>query len=171
MSDELHRIAADLRAALEAERDSPSGAHVIVPKSAPRAARTLARIADEVRACTRCRLCRTRTKAVPGEGSPNAPVLFVGEAPGADEDRQGRPFVGRAGELLTKMLSAVNIDRKDVFIANVLKCRPPQNRDPSADEQIECRRYLEEQIAALRPKFIATLGRVPTHLLLDTSRG
>lgn len=171
MSDELHRIAAELRAALRPEAEAASGAHVIIPKAVPAAGRTLARIAHAVKSCSRCRLCRTRTNAVPGEGSANAPVLFVGEAPGADEDRLGRPFVGRAGELLTKMLAAVNIDRKDIYIANVLKCRPPRNRDPSPDEQVECRRYLEEQIAALRPKFIATLGRVPTHLLLDTSRG
>jgi len=171
VSGELARIAAELRAALRPELEAPSGEHVIIPLAVPAPARALRRIADTVRGCTRCRLCRTRTKAVPGEGSPTAPVMFVGEAPGADEDRRGRPFVGRAGELLTKMLAAVNIERKDVFIANVLKCRPPKNRDPSADEQVECRRYLEEQIAAIRPRFIATLGRVPTHLLLDTSRG
>jgi len=171
VSDEAARLAAELRAALRPELEDPSGEHVIIPVAVPTPARTLKRITDAVRTCTRCRLCRTRTNAVPGEGSPTAPVMFVGEAPGADEDRQGRPFVGRAGELLTKMLAAVNIDRKDVYIANVLKCRPPQNRDPAADEQVECRRYLDEQIQAIRPAFIATLGRVPTHLLLETSRG
>jgi DNA polymerase len=171
VSGDLAKLAAELRAALRPELESPSGEHVIIPIATPTPARALHRITRAVRTCTRCRLCRTRTNAVPGEGSPTAPVVFVGEAPGADEDRQGRPFVGRAGELLTKMLGAVNIERKDVYIANVLKCRPPKNRDPSADEQVECRRYLDAQIAAIAPRFIVTLGRVPTHLLLETSRG
>jgi DNA polymerase len=171
VKDELAKIASDLKAVIAAEAEDPAARHVIVPKAVPTAARTLKRISDAVRSCTRCRLSKTRRNAVPGEGSPRAPVMFVGEAPGADEDRQGRPFVGRAGVLLTKMLAAVNIERKDIFIGNVLKCRPPQNRDPAADEQIECRRYLDDQIEALGPKFIVTLGRVPTHLLLNTSRG
>jgi DNA polymerase len=169
--DDLRRIASDLRRALAVYGEDPAKEHVVIPKAAPTPARTLARIARTVRSCTRCRLCRTRTRAVPGEGSPTARVMFVGEAPGADEDRQGRPFVGRAGDLLTDMLGAIKVDRKEVFIANVLKCRPPKNRDPSADEQVECRQYLDDQIAAIRPRFLVTLGRVPAHLLLKTSRG
>jgi DNA polymerase len=95
----------------------------------------------------------------------------VGEAPGEDEDRQGRPFVGRAGELLTKMLAAISVRREEVFIANVLKCRPPGNRDPAPEEIAACRDYLTAQIAALRPAIILTLGRVPARLLLDTPMG
>lgn len=114
---------------------------------------------SEALACTRCKLCETRNTVVFGEGSQSAEVLFVGEAPGADEDRQGRPFVGRAGQLLTRMIGAMGFEREDVFIANVLKCRPPNNRDPMADEVEQCRPYLLRQIELIRPKVICTLGK------------
>jgi DNA polymerase len=175
--ERLARLVTELRAAAAAEADAPGGAHAVVPRAEPRvvaapsAADVIAGIEEAVRACRRCGLGATRTNAVPGEGSPDTPVMFVGEAPGADEDRQGRPFVGRAGELLTKMLAAINIRREEVYIANVLKCRPPRNRDPAPDETAMCRRWLMAQIEAIRPRFIVTLGRVPAQLLLETSTG
>ncbi|MHC4473013.1 MAG: uracil-DNA glycosylase [Planctomycetota bacterium] len=174
MREEIARIAADLRRALEAEADLPLAEHVLVPRAKPRpppAHRTMERIAAEVRSCVRCSLCRGRTHAVPGEGPPDARLMVIGEAPGGDEDRQGRPFVGRAGALLTKMLAAINVRRDEVFIGNVLKCRPPKNRDPKPDEVAQCRRYLMAQIAALRPSVILTLGRFSAQLLLGTTRG
>ena len=174
MREELSRLVRDLKDHLEAEMDLPTGAHLPVPRAEPRlpkASETLARVAAAVKTCARCRLSRGRLNAVPGEGNPESPLFLVGEAPGAEEDRQGRPFVGKAGELLTKMLKAINIEREEIFIGNVMKCRPPDNRDPAADEVAECRRYLMMQIAAIRPKVILTLGRVSTQLLLETPQG
>jgi uracil-DNA glycosylase len=111
-----------------------------------------------VSGCRSCRLSETRTNVVFGEGKPGAEVLFVGEAPGADEDRQGRPFVGKAGQLLTKIIEAMGFSREDVFIANVLKCRPPDNREPAPDEEAACLPYLEEQVGIVRPRVIVALG-------------
>lgn len=116
-------------------------------------------IAVEVRGCTRCRLHAGRTKAVPGEGHPDTEVVFVGEGPGLNEDRQGRPFVGRAGDLLVRFLGTIGWKRDDVFITNVVKCRPPDNRDPEPDEIAACWPYLERQLSALDPALIVTLGR------------
>jgi uracil-DNA glycosylase len=116
-------------------------------------------IAAEVRACTRCRLAATRTRAVPGEGSPDTEVIFVGEGPGFNEDKQGRPFVGRAGDLLNKLLGSVAWPRQDVFITNVVKCRPPDNRDPEPDEIAACAPYLQRQLEVLDPALVVTLGR------------
>jgi DNA polymerase len=116
-------------------------------------------IADEVRVCTRCRLHETRTKAVPGEGDPATEVVFVGEGPGMNEDREGRPFVGRAGGLLVNLLGHIGWQREDVFITNIVKCRPPGNRDPEPDEIAACAPYLERQLAALDPSVVVTLGR------------
>ena len=116
-------------------------------------------VASEVRACTRCRLHETRTLAVPGEGSPDTEVVFVGEGPGFNEDRQGRPFVGRAGDLLTKFLATLRWRRDEVFITNIVKCRPPDNRDPEADEIAACAPYLKRQLEILDPALIVTLGR------------
>jgi DNA polymerase len=116
-------------------------------------------IATEVRACTRCRLHRSRTNAVPGEGSPETEVVFVGEGPGLNEDQQGRPFVGAAGSLLNDLLDFVGWRREDVFIANVVKCRPPGNRDPEADEIAACGPFLRRQLEALDPAVVVTLGR------------
>jgi len=172
--EQIARLVRDLRTALAAEADLPAAAHVLVPRAEPRtppAEAALAAIAAEVRACVRCELCRTRTQAVPGEGSAGARLVVVGEAPGADEDRQGLPFVGRAGEMLTNMLAGINISRDEIFIGNVLKCRPPGNRDPSPREVAECQRYLRTQIAAIRPLVILTLGRFAAQLLLGTTRG
>ena len=116
-------------------------------------------IATEVRACTNCRLHETRTKAVPGEGDPDTEVVFVGEGPGFNEDRQGRPFVGRAGDLLVKLLASIGWRREDVFITNVVKCRPPENRDPQPDEIAACAPFLRRQLEVLDPAVVVTLGR------------
>ena len=116
-------------------------------------------VAAEVRTCTRCRLAETRTNAVPGEGSPDTEVVLIGEGPGQNEDRLGRPFIGRAGDLLTKLLASIEWPRQDVFITNVVKCRPPNNRDPEPDEVAACAPYLRRQLEILDPALIVTLGR------------
>lgn len=116
-------------------------------------------IAAEVRDCTRCRLHETRTRAVPGEGHPDTEVIFVGEGPGFNEDREGRPFVGRAGGLLERLLGHIGWTRDDVFITNVVKCRPPDNRDPEPDEMAACAPFLRRQLEALDPSVVVTLGR------------
>jgi uracil-DNA glycosylase len=123
---------------------------------------------SRVAACTRCTLCTTRTQTVFGVGNQTADWLIVGEAPGAEEDRQGEPFVGRAGQLLNSMLRAIGLAREQVYIANVLKCRPPGNRDPSATEAGECLPYLEQQIALLKPKIMLAVGRIASQNLLRT---
>jgi uracil-DNA glycosylase len=119
----------------------------------------LEEIATEVRACTRCRLAQTRTKAVPGEGHPDTEVVFVGEGPGQTEDQQGRPFVGRAGDLLVRLLGTLGWRRQEVFITNIVKCRPPGNRDPEPDEIAACAPYLRRQLEVLDPAVVVTLGR------------
>lgn len=119
----------------------------------------LADIARRVSGCKDCTLCRGRTRAVPGEGNPDADIMFVGEGPGFYEDQQGRPFVGASGKFLDELLASIGLDRRKVFIANVVKCRPPQNRDPQPDEIAACGKYLDEQIATIDPKVIVTLGR------------
>jgi DNA polymerase len=121
-----------------------------------------------VAACTRCGLSKTRTQTVFGVGNHSAAWLIVGEAPGADEDRRGEPFVGRAGQLLTSMLRAIGLARDEVYIANVLKCRPPGNRDPAPLESAECLPYLERQIGLLRPKIMLAVGRIAAQNLLKT---
>jgi DNA polymerase len=113
---------------------------------------------NEVRGCTRCRLCETRTNTVFGEGDPDAKIFFIGEGPGENEDLKGRPFVGRAGELLDKMIAGMGLRREQVFIANIVKCRPPNNRVPMPDEVATCTPYLERQLEIIRPKVIVTLG-------------
>lgn len=123
-----------------------------------------------VAACTRCALSATRTQTVFGVGSPTAQWLIVGEAPGAEEDRQGEPFVGRAGQLLNSMLRAIDLAREQVYIANVLKCRPPGNRDPSPLEAGECLPYLEQQIGLLKPKIMLAVGRIAAQNLLHTDK-
>jgi DNA polymerase len=127
------------------------------------------RFAADVEACTACGLCRTRHRTVPGVGDPAADWLFVGEAPGAEEDARGEPFVGQAGRLLDNMLAALSMARgSNVYIANVLKCRPPNNRTPEPREVDACRPYLERQIALLQPKLIVALGKSAASLLLRT---
>jgi DNA polymerase len=120
-----------------------------------------------IRACTRCGLHESRTQAVFGVGNTSAECLIIGEAPGAEEDRQGEPFVGRAGQLLDAMLAAIGLDRRSVFIANILKCRPPNNRDPKAAESAACMAYLHEQIGLLKPRLIIVVGKVAAQNLLN----
>lgn len=142
------------------------------PAPAGRAARDLPADWDDLRAtvagCTRCSLCETRTQTVFGVGDPDADWMIIGEAPGAEEDRRGEPFVGRAGKLLDEMLRAVGQGRDRAFIANILKCRPPNNRDPRPEESAACRGYLDQQIDLVRPKIILAVGRIAAQLLLDT---
>jgi len=123
---------------------------------------------DTVAGCTRCPLHESRTQTVFGVGNPDADWMIIGEAPGAEEDRRGEPFVGRAGKLLDEMLRAVGLERNEVFIANILKCRPPNNRDPSSDEAASCRSYLDRQIELVAPKIILAVGRIAAQHLLQT---
>jgi len=131
---------------------------------------SLEKIAAEIRACDGCSLCDTRTNAAPGEGAEKPIVMVIGEGPGAEEDAQGRPFVGRAGQLLDKMLASINLSRtSNCFIANVVKCRPPNNRDPYPEETASCAHFLERQIVLLKPKFILIAGRIAGQTLLKTT--
>lgn len=123
---------------------------------------------EQVARCTRCSLHKSRTQTVFGTGSESATWMIIGEAPGAEEDRRGEPFVGRAGKLLDEMLRAVGLERGEVFIANVLKCRPPNNRDPSQDEADHCRSHLEMQIELLKPRIVVAVGRIAAQQLLKT---
>jgi len=127
------------------------------------------RLRAEVTTCTRCELCKTRTQTVFGSGNPQADWLIVGEAPGQSEDEQGLPFVGKAGQLLTEMLRAVGLAREDVYIANILKCRPPNNRDPNPQEIQACHEYLQRQMTLLQPKVIFAIGRIAGQALLATT--
>lgn len=127
-------------------------------------------LAERVRVCTRCVLHAGRTQTVFGVGSVDADLLVIGEAPGADEDRQGEPFVGRAGQLLNAMLAAIHLLRTDVYIANILKCRPANNRDPKPEEAEACTPYLERQIALIEPKVILAVGRIAAQWLLQSDR-
>lgn len=137
------------------------------PKHATEAA-TWEDLADAVQSCKLCALHRGRTRTVFGVGDRSAELLVIGEAPGADEDRQGEPFVGRAGQLLNAMLAAIRLTREDVYIANILKCRPPSNRDPKPEEAEACTPYLERQIALIRPKAILAVGRIAAQWLLQS---
>ena len=139
-------------------------------KMAHDAAIELEKIADEVRRCRKCGLGSLRANAVPGEGKANARIFFIGEGPGADEDAQGLPFVGRAGKLLDKVIAACGLKRSDVFIGNILKCRPPDNRDPAADEIISCLPYLQRQIEVVNPEVIVALGAHAARTLLNTNK-
>lgn len=139
------------------------------PDQPPRARYTWDTLADAVAHCTLCKLSATRTQGVPGAGDRNADWLIIGEAPGAEEDAQGEPFVGQAGKLLDAMLAAIDLQRgEDVYITNVLKSRPPGNRKPEPDEVAACRPYLLAQIELIQPKLILALGRVAAHSLLDS---
>lgn len=122
----------------------------------------------QVKGCPKCRLCETRTHTVFGEGSPDARLMFIGEGPGENEDLAGRPFVGRAGQLLEKMINAMGMKREDVYICNIVKCRPPNNRQPAADETAACTPYLLEQVSIIRPQVIVTLGLPSSQFILRT---
>jgi len=132
---------------------------------------SLPKILADIGGCTRCKLHRGRTKLVFGDGNPKAELVFVGEGPGRDEDAQGLPFVGRAGKLLTQMIEAMGLQRKDVYICNVVKCRPPENRTPEKDEVETCSPFLLRQLDAIAPKVIVCLGSVAAQTLLQTNRG
>jgi DNA polymerase len=134
------------------------------------AAKELGKIADEARRCCKCDLGSLRTNAVPGEGNPKARIVLVGEGPGADEDAQGRPFVGRAGQLLDSIIEACGLKRNDIFICNVLKCRPPDNRDPRPEEIISCLPYLQRQIEIIEPEIIIAMGAHAARTLLNTNK-
>jgi uracil-DNA glycosylase len=133
--------------------------------------RTLAEVATEAATCTRCRLAESRTQVVFGVGNAEADLMFIGEAPGFHEDRQGEPFVGAAGQLLTRMLGEIGLRREDVYIANVLRCRPPGNRDPLPDEIEACTPWLAETISIVQPTVIVTLGNFAMKFVLNTQRG
>ena len=143
--------------ALSHDRREPRGSSAV---------QTLSEIREELGDCTRCRLCETRKSIVFGEGNPKARLVFVGEGPGRDEDIQGRPFVGRAGQLLTRIIQAMKLERKDVYICNVVKCRPPENRNPEPDEVASCEPFLTKQIESINPEVIVSLGSVATGLML-----
>ncbi|MFO1372227.1 MAG: uracil-DNA glycosylase [Candidatus Competibacteraceae bacterium] len=162
---------------MDDEREPPAATHAVEVSPAPlTTANRAAHIAqmgwDELTAavpqCTACSLCTTRTQTVFGVGNRQAEWLIIGEAPGGDEDRLGEPFVGRAGKLLNPMLQAIGLKREQVFIANILKCRPPENRDPTPTEAANCRPFLEQQIALIRPRIILAVGRIAAQNLLNT---
>jgi uracil-DNA glycosylase len=142
-----------------------------VTESEPSRREALARYASEIADCTRCRLAQGRTQVVFGVGNPDADLMFVGEAPGFHEDKQGFPFVGQAGKLLDRLLAGISLTRDDVYIANVIKCRPPGNRDPQPDEIEACERHLFRQLALIQPKLVATLGNFATKLLSGKPHG
>lgn len=132
---------------------------------------TLFKIREDLGDCTRCKLHKARNSIVFGDGNPKAELVFVGEGPGHDEDIQGLPFVGRAGKLLTQMIEAMGLQRQDVYIANVVKCRPPENRQPERDEVAECSPFLVRQLDSINPKVIVCLGATAAQCLLETNRG
>ncbi|HEY7700309.1 MAG TPA: uracil-DNA glycosylase [Vicinamibacteria bacterium] len=157
-------------ASVEAPSPRPVAAAPARPAK-PGNVETLEEIRADLGECTRCRLSEKRTTIVFGVGNPKAELMFVGEGPGHEEDRQGIPFVGAAGQLLTKIIQAIDLTREQVYIANVVKCRPPNNRDPEPDEVEACRPFLDRQIDAVRPKVICALGRVSALNLLRTDEG
>ena len=193
MSDEYTRLRRAAKGLIETDRDlagdalapgaqlpDPFAAAAAAPPPAPsepspdaagKAAQLAELEAETVTGCRRCPLAGQRTNTVFGEGNPDADLVFIGEAPGAEEDKQGRPFVGRAGEMLTKWIAAMGLRREDVYIANVIKCRPPNNRAPAAEEVQACWDTLVRQLRIIRPKVIVTLGNPATHALLSTRVG
>jgi len=148
---------------------TPSVPSLFEPPAKP-TTETLLQIRDDLGECTRCKLHTTRHKIVFGDGSPSAKLVFIGEGPGADEDAQGLPFVGRAGKLLTQMIEAMGLERHDVYICNVVKCRPPGNRQPEPDEVAACSPFLFRQLDALKPKVIVCLGATAFQTLLQSNR-
>ncbi|HUF05333.1 MAG TPA: uracil-DNA glycosylase [Aridibacter sp.] len=152
--------------------DASEGLFGDLSKGLPESDETLGDIRQDIGPdCTRCKLCETRTQVVNSVGNPNADLMFIGEAPGADEDVQGEPFVGRAGRLLTKIIEAIDLKREDVFIGNINRCRPPDNRRPMADEASVCKPFLLREIAVVRPKVIVVLGNTACQNLLETNTG
>jgi uracil-DNA glycosylase len=157
------------RTSPEKAAPSKSTTRAAMPDSVPGTEEPLEAILAAIGDCRRCKLAPGRTNIVFGAGNPRAELMFVGEAPGADEDEQGLPFVGRAGQLLTKIIEAIELDRKDVFICNILKCRPPGNRNPETDEIAACEQFLFRQIASVKPRVICALGAFGAQTLLRTT--
>jgi DNA polymerase len=154
----------------EAAPSAPPAGVYATPAGADAAGR-LSALRAEIGDCRRCKLCEGRTNLVFGVGNPNADLMFVGEGPGADEDAKGEPFVGRAGQKLNEMIRAIGLDRKDVYIANIVKCRPPGNRDPEPDEVATCSPFLFRQIELIQPKVLVALGSPAAKTLLNTKSG
>jgi DNA polymerase len=150
----------------DARSESPADSGAAVVPGADERASKLASLAERAAACEACGLAKTRRSVVFGVGDPNADLMLIGEGPGAEEDRQGVPFVGRAGELLNRIIAAIDLRREEVYIANIVKCRPPGNRDPQPDEAAACRSWLERQIDLVQPKIVVALGRVAAQTLL-----
>ena len=151
------------------QAQGPQVVQEVAPADNSSSGLTLSDLYAKITRCTKCGLARTRNNVVPGEGVENPDVLVIGEGPGYDEDMSGRPFVGKAGVLLDKMLAAIELDRnKNCYIANIVKCRPPQNRDPMPEEQSTCFAFLQAQIHILKPKMILCMGRIAGHKMLDT---
>jgi len=165
--EELRTLVSAVRAHMQWREEIPS-LSCRYTSSQPEQVLTLDEIQRRLGACQRCPLHATRNTIVFGEGNPHAPLVFVGEAPGADEDRLGRPFVGKAGQLLTKIIEAMGLTREDVYICNVLKCRPPGNRTPLPEEVESCRGFLEQQLEVIKPEVICALGSSATRALLKT---
>jgi uracil-DNA glycosylase family 4 len=154
-------------AASGGEAPGEGSASAIQAPSSP--GKSLESIRTEIGDCQRCKLAPKRTNIVFGSGNPNAELVFVGEAPGYDEDQQGLPFVGRAGQLLTKIIESINLKREDVYICNVLKCRPPENRNPEPDEVASCNPFLKKQLATIRPKIVCCLGTFASQTVIQTA--
>jgi DNA polymerase len=170
-NSELRDISNSIKSYIELDRISGINEFFISEKSAvrsPRSADQLNVLREEVLKCKRCSLYKTRHNVVFGSGNPKAELMFIGEAPGQDEDLQGLPFVGRAGQLLTKIIEAMGFKREDVYIANILKCRPPNNRIPLPAEITECEDNVKKQVELIRPKVICTLGKFASQTLLKT---
>ena len=178
MAHEIHEIVEDLKSYLEYLKgmgiealpmnemaDQQTSSDTSPP---PPSIQSLEEIRSELGDCRRCKLHRTRRTIVFGEGNPNATLMFIGEGPGYDEDVQGRPFVGRAGQLLTKIIQSIHLQREEVYIANIIKCRPPGNRNPEPDEIKTCSPFLLKQVQAIRPKIICALGTFSAQTLLST---
>lgn len=168
--DKMDEVINSVKRAVESE--IMAGVSEIYLQAAPEKAAgektTLNTLEKEVAKCQRCELSTTRTNVVFGEGNPGADLMFIGEAPGGDEDKQGRPFVGRAGQLLTKIIESIGLKREEVFIGNILKCRPPGNRNPMPEEIAMCSPYLLKQIDLIKPRVICALGKFAAQTLLNT---
>jgi DNA polymerase len=164
----MNKALSRIKAYLELDNLFGIDCYYVAQKPAHASCPSLDALRKETMRCAQCKLSKTRTEVVFGEGNPRAALMFVGEGPGHEEDLQGRPFVGDAGKLLDKILAAMGLTREDVYIANIVKCRPPQNRVPEEDEIESCKGYLTKQISLIRPKVICALGRCAAQTLLNT---